>query len=170
VIYFVSVSISGDRPLLGISKVEGYQDKSPASPGMGIRAEKSAVMARRVRVCSLLATSFFVMPAAAQTPGAELDEVSKPTASAGTKVSASEPHEVPEPAITSLIYAAGLITLLRRRPSDRQTSSRRQRGNNHPSGAVKPIDSRRCRIFIIDDFSSFSDPSVFSTQSKNSHC
>jgi hypothetical protein len=83
---------------------------------MGARAEKSAVMARRVRVCSsLLASLFFVMPAAAQTPGAELEEVSKPTASAGTNVSAGEPHDVPEAGITSLIFTAGLLMLLRRR-------------------------------------------------------
>ena len=105
-----SRSISGSihHPLLSITKMEGCQDKSPPFPGMVAHAEKSAVMARKIRVCSsLLASVFFVMPAAAQTPGAELDEVSKPTASAGTKVSASEPHEVPGPAITSLIFAAG---------------------------------------------------------------
>ena len=67
-------------------------------------------------MCSaLLASLFFVMPTAAQTPGAALEEVSRPTASAGTKDSASEPNDVPEPAITSLIFAAGLLTLLRRR-------------------------------------------------------
>ena len=104
---FIPVSVSSARPLLGFSDVHGCRHQAPASPGMDIRAEKSAVMARRVRVCFLLASVFFVMPAAAQTPGAELDEVSKPTASAGTKVSASEPHEVPGPAITSLIFAAG---------------------------------------------------------------
>ncbi|OYV05554.1 MAG: hypothetical protein CFE26_10990 [Verrucomicrobiales bacterium VVV1] len=99
-----------------MSKVDGCPDKSPRLPGVGARAEKSAVMARRVGVCSsLLASLFFVMPAAAQTPGSELEEVSRPTASAGTKDSAIEPHDVPEPAITSLIFAAGLLTLLRRR-------------------------------------------------------
>jgi hypothetical protein len=35
-------------------------------------------------------------------------------ASAGTKVSASESHDVPESPITSLIFVAGLIMLLRR--------------------------------------------------------
>lgn len=73
-------------------------------------------MANKARVCSTpLAKMFFVIPAALRTPGAELEEVSKPTVSAGTKISASDPHDMPEPGITSRIFAAGLLALLRRR-------------------------------------------------------
>jgi len=151
-----SISGSSDRPRLGFSEVDGCRDKVPALPGMGGRAEKSAVMARRVWVCSpLLATLFFVMPAAAQSPGAELEEVSKPTA--------SEPQDVPEPGITSLIFAAGLLTLLRRRSGGRHSSSRHGARNvgifallallsqSIPAGA---------EAILIDDFSSFSELAV----------
>jgi hypothetical protein len=55
------------------------------------------------------------MPAAAYTPGAELEEVSKFTASTGTKASDNEPQDVQDSFIISLMSTVALITLLRRR-------------------------------------------------------
>jgi hypothetical protein len=76
----LSISASSDRPDLGFTKVHSCLNQATQMPEMGARAEKSAVMAKRVLMCfSLLASLFFVMPAAAQTPGSELDEFSKLT-------------------------------------------------------------------------------------------
>lgn len=73
-------------------------------------------MATRMRVClPFLVLLFFVMPAAAYTPGAELEEVSKSSASTGTKASDNEPQDVQDSFIISLMSTVALITLLRRR-------------------------------------------------------
>lgn len=77
-------------------------------------------MAARMRVClPFLVLLFFVMPAAALTPGAKLDEVSKFIASTGTKESDNEPQDVQDSVIISLMSTNALLALLIPRRSDR---------------------------------------------------
>ncbi len=71
---------------------------------------------RRVLVGSFpLASLFFVNLAAVETRGNERNVAAIFTDSARTKLSESDPQLWSPPAITSLILAVGLITLLRRR-------------------------------------------------------
>lgn len=73
-------------------------------------------MATRMRVClPFLVMLVIVMPAAALSPVAELEEVSKSTARAATEAFDKEPQDVQASVAISLMSTVALMRLLRRR-------------------------------------------------------
>jgi hypothetical protein len=116
----MSHSLSNDSSddCAGLEFPESHSSAEQAQPlprkkngGVSRRSWRTKVLV----VCFLMGSLFFVMSPVNQTSGAALDEVSSSTASLSTKITEGEPFPQPQPAIISLIFAVGLITLLHRR-------------------------------------------------------
>ena len=107
---------SSDRLSLGFTAFHSCVEQSQPLPRKRKLGMSRRSWTRRVLVGSFpLASLFFVKPAAVETRGNERNVAAIFTDSARTKLSESDPQLWSPPAITSLILAVGLITLLRRR-------------------------------------------------------